>query len=71
MNLTPIAIVAIICWAIVEIVNGGKKKKANKENNVEVEQLKQQVADMQQRIITLEKIVTDQKRNLKDEIDSL
>ena len=29
MNLTAIAIVALICWAIVELVNGPKGKKKN------------------------------------------
>ena len=30
MNITAIAIVALVCWAIVELINGPKGKKKNK-----------------------------------------
>ena len=31
MNITAIAIVALVCWAIVELVNGPKGKRKDKK----------------------------------------
>ena len=36
MNMTAIAIVAIVCWAIVELVNGPKGKKKEKKNDEKI-----------------------------------
>jgi hypothetical protein len=74
MNMTAIAIVAIACWAIVELVNGPKNKKKQKSNN-EPDQatlaLQQEIAAMRERIETLEKIVTDEKYDLHRQFDDL
>ena len=74
MNLTAIAIVALICWAIVELVNGPKGKKKNQKEAEQVNlnnDLEREVAAMRDRIETLEKIVTDEKYSLNREFEDL
>jgi phage shock protein B len=74
MNMTAIAIVALVCWAIVELVNGPKGKKKNKKDTEQVDQtheLEREVAAMRSRIETLEKIVTDEKYDLNRQFDDL
>ena len=71
MNLTPIFIVAIICWAIVSIVQGPKRKHSAKPNTDETDALKAEVASLKERVATLEKIVTDEKYNLNKEFENL
>ena len=65
MNITAIAIVAIICWAIVELTNGAKTKKKSKVSQQKETELEQQVTELKERVETLEKIVTDEKYDLK------
>lgn len=74
MNLTAIAIVALICWAIIELVNGPKGKKKNQKEAEQVNlnnDLEREVAAMRDRIETLEKIVTDEKYSLNREFEDL
>ncbi|WP_339768546.1 hypothetical protein [uncultured Paraglaciecola sp.] len=71
MNITAVAIVAIVCWAIVELTNGSKAKKKNKVTLQQDAELAQQVADLKARIETLEKIVTDEKYDLHRQFDDL
>ena len=74
MNLTAIAIVALICWAIVELVNGPKGKKKNQKEAEQVNlnnDLEREVAAMRDRIENLEKIVTDEKYSLNREFEDL
>jgi len=74
MNITAIAIVALVCWAIVELVNGPKGKKKDKKNADQVNlthDLEREVAAMRERIETLEKIVTDEKYDLNRQFDDL
>ncbi|WP_166425032.1 hypothetical protein [Paraglaciecola sp. 20A4] len=71
MNITAVAIVAIVCWAIVELTNGSKTKKKNKVTLQQDAELAQQVADLKERIETLEKIVTDEKYDLHRQFDDL
>jgi hypothetical protein len=74
MSITAIAIVAIVCWAIVELVNGPKGKKKEKKNSVQIDQandLAREVDAMRERIETLEKIVTDEKYDLNRQFDDL
>ena len=74
MNLTAIAIVALVCWAIVELVNGPKSKKKDKRETFQVNQtqnLERKVEAMRERIETLEKIVTDEKYDLNRQFDNL
>jgi phage shock protein B len=74
MNMTAIAIVALVCWAIVELVNGPKGKKKDKKDADQVNltnDLEREVAAMRERIETLEKIVTDEKYDLNRQFDDL
>lgn len=71
MNMTAIAIVAIVCWAIVELVNGPRSKKSNKKDEQKNTELAQQVIKLQERIEVLEKIVTDDKYDLNRQFDDL
>lgn len=74
MNMTAIAIVALVCWAIVELVNGPKGKKKDKKVADQVNltnDLEREVAAMRDRIETLEKIVTDEKYDLNRQFDDL
>ncbi|WP_102795792.1 hypothetical protein [Bowmanella denitrificans] len=70
MNLTAVAIVAIVCWALVELVNS-RHKKAPKLNENELNNLKQEVTTLRERVQTLEKIVTDENYDLKRQFDNL
>jgi phage shock protein B len=74
MNITAIVIVAVICWAIVELVNGPKGKKKDKKNVDQINlanDLERDMAIMRERIETLEKIVTDEKYDLNRQFDDL
>ncbi|MBL4632087.1 MAG: hypothetical protein JKY14_13400 [Paraglaciecola sp.] len=74
MNITAVAIVALVCWAIVELVNGQKGKKKDKTSAEQVKlnnDLEREVEAMRGRIETLEKIVTDEKYDLNRQFDDL
>jgi hypothetical protein len=74
MNITAIVIVGLICWAIVELVNGPKGKKKDKKDANQINlanDLERDMAIMRQRIETLEKIVTDEKYDLNRQFDDL
>jgi phage shock protein B len=71
MNTTAIAIVAIVCWAIVKLVNGPRDKKFNKQDTQKNTELEQHVLRLQDRIETLEKIVTDDKYDLNRQFNDL
>ena len=65
-----IAIIAIIGWGIVEIVNGGRKKRSEM-NDKEKAEMQQQITNLISRIEVLEKIVTDEKYDLKKQFKDL
>jgi phage shock protein B len=74
MNLTAIFIVALVCWAIVTLVNGPRNRKKDKLSPEQVNlsnELQQQIITMRERIETLEKIVTDEKYDLNRQFDDL
>ena len=74
MNITAIVIVAVICWAIVELVNGPRGKKKDKKETDQINlanNLERDMAVMRERIETLEKIVTDEKYDLNRQFDDL
>lgn len=71
MNTTAIAIVAIVCWAIVKLVNGPRDKKFAKKDDLKNTELEQHVLRLQDRIETLEKIVTDDKYDLNRQFNDL
>jgi len=67
-----VVIIAIVCWAIVSISTGSKKSgKQNKQQALENDELRNEIASMKERIATLEAIVTDEKYNLKREFENL
>ncbi|MEP7706051.1 hypothetical protein [Paraglaciecola sp. 25GB23A] len=71
MNMTAIAIVAIVCWAIVELVNGTRSKKTNKKDDLKNTELQQQLVTLKERVETLERIVTDEKYDLNRQFNEL
>jgi cell division protein FtsB len=71
MNMTAIAIVAIVCWAIVELVNGTRSKKTNKKDDLKNTELQQQLVTLKERVETLERIVTDEKYDLNRQFNDL
>ncbi len=71
MNLTAIAIVGIIAWAIVTITGSSKDKRAAKKNNHLNDELTKEVAALKERVSVLEKIVTDEKYDLKKQFEAL
>ena len=71
MNITAIAIVGIICWAIVELVQGGKNKKKGKAYDADIAKLQDEIDVMRERIATLERIVTEEPYDLKREFKDL
>ena len=70
MNITAVAIVAIVCWAIVELA-GMRKKKHSQQADEKYQALEHSVEQLLERVAILEKIVTDDGYNLKKEIESL
>ena len=69
--MTAIAIVAIVCWAIVELVNGPRLKKKDKQDNQTSNRALEEISALKDRIETLEKIVTDEKYDLNRQFDDL
>ncbi|AXR05689.1 hypothetical protein [Salinimonas sediminis] len=72
MNLTAIAIVAIVAASIVEIIKAiGRisQKKAASNNNLD--EHRQQIEQLKERVEVLEKIVTDQNYDLKKQFRDL
>ena len=70
-SIAVIAVVAIICKAIVSITSGGGKRRHTKALEEDIFRLETDLDDAVQRIIVLEKIVTDGKHTLRREIDDL
>lgn len=74
MNITAIAIVAIVCGSIVALVNGAKDKKKDKkymEKSNLTNELEREVIALRERVETLERIVTDEKYDLHRQFDDL
>lgn len=67
MDITAIAIVAIVVWGIVEVFGWNKKGKVAKEDP----KLAEELARLKERVQVLEEIVTDEKYSLKREFDAL
>ena len=72
MDMTAIAIVAIIAWMIVSIVEASKKgQKKQKESEQERNDYSREIEQLKARIEVLEKIVTDDKYTLNKEFANL
>lgn len=70
MNMTAVAIVAIVGWVIVSIVESRKDKKRDVKNQAQA-QLEQDFVALKERVEVLEKIVTDEKYDLHKAFDEL
>ena len=71
MNMTAIAIVAICAWALVTIVESAKDKSRKKFSNKETDDYKAEIAELKERVSVLEKIVTDERYDLKKQFADL
>lgn len=71
MNLTAVGIVALVCWAIVSLVNGPRSRKKDKQEPQENRALEAELAALKERIEILEKIVTDEKYDLNKQFEDL
>ncbi|MGS2721862.1 hypothetical protein [Paraglaciecola aestuariivivens] len=70
MNLTAIFIVGIVCWALVELIKTIKQNNQSEQEN-HSQSLESQINTLQERVATLEKIVTDEKYDLNRQFDDL
>ncbi|NDV89822.1 hypothetical protein GTH32_01255 [Alteromonas sp. 345S023] len=71
MNLTAIFIVGIVCWAIVAIIDSVKDKSKDKLSSKQAQTYESEIASLKERVSVLEKIVTDEKYDLKKQFDDL
>jgi len=71
VNMTAVAIVAICAWALVTIIDTAKDKKSRKLNTKEVDAYKNEIAELKERVSVLEKIVTDERYDLKKQFADL
>jgi len=71
VNMTAIAIVAICAWALVSIVDSAKDKSKKKLSSKETDAYKKEIADLKERVSVLEKIVTDERYDLKKQFADL
>ncbi|BFT31179.1 hypothetical protein D210916BOD24_23550 [Alteromonas sp. D210916BOD_24] len=71
MNMTAVAIVAICAWALVSIIDNAKDKNRKKLNSKEVDAYKTEIAELKERVSVLEKIVTDERYDLKKQFADL
>lgn len=70
MNMTAIAIVAIIAWALVSITDS-RKSKNKAASNKNQQALESEIAQLKERVATLEKIVCDDNYDLKKQFAEL
>ncbi|MFQ6370691.1 hypothetical protein [Shewanella sp. YIC-542] len=66
-----VAVIAIIGGIIYQIVNAYLERKGSVVAEQELSQMRQEMSEMKQRLITLESIVTDDGYQLKQHIDKL
>ena len=75
MNVTAVCIVAIVAWAIVSLFGSQKegRQSRGKWQNAEakIAELEAEIVQMNERIQVLEKIVVDEKYDLKRQFDEL
>lgn len=69
--IAAIAIVSVICSTLVKMTRGGKSNKRTRELEADLAKVEADLEDALERIVVLEKIVTDGKHTLRREIDDL
>lgn len=62
---------AICAWALVSIVESSKDKSRKKLSNKETDAYKAEIAELKERVSVLEKIVTDERYDLKKQFADL
>ena len=62
---------AICAWALVTIVESAKDKSKKKLSSKETEAYKAEIAELKERVSVLEKIVTDERYDLKKQFADL
>ena len=72
LSITIIVVVSVVSTALVKIIRGhpGSSKRFD-ELETDLAALEQDLVDARERIVVLEKIVTDQKYDLGKQIDDL
>lgn len=70
MNLTAVAIVAIVFWGINQFVSTIANRRRGVSDKTE-QLLNAEITELKQRVAVLERIVTDEKYDLKKEFDAL
>ena len=72
LSITIIVVVSVVATALVKIIRGhpGSSKRFD-ELETDLAALEQDLVDARERIVVLEKIVTDQKYDLGKQIDDL
>lgn len=70
-SIAIIAVVAIIARSVVAITTGRNSGKRSKALEQDIARLENDLDDAMERIVVLEKIVTDGKHSLRREIDDL
>ncbi|KFZ39038.1 hypothetical protein HR45_01175 [Shewanella mangrovi] len=66
-----VAVVAIVCGIVYKIANTYLEHKGALVAEEEINQLRQELSDMKQRLVTLERIVTDEGYDLKSKFENL
>ncbi len=69
MNFSTVAIIAIICWCVVEVAKQFRLRQ--KPDLKAMEQVHEELKKLRARVATLEKIVTEDGYNLKKEFDNM
>ena len=69
--IAAIAIVSVVCRTLVKMTGNNRGSKRTRELEADLGKLESDLEDALERIVVLEKIVTDGKHNLRREIDDL
>lgn len=69
--ITLIVVVSVICNTIVKLAKGPRRGKQHQALEADLAKLESDLDEALERIIVLEKIVTDGKHSLRREIDDL
>ncbi len=66
-----ISVVSIICSTLVKLAKGPRKGKKYRDLETDLAKIESELEEALERIVVLEKIVTDGKHSLRREIDDL
>ncbi|QSX34248.1 hypothetical protein JYB87_03075 [Shewanella avicenniae] len=66
-----VAVVAIVCGIVYKIANTYLEHKGAIAAEAEIKQLREELGELKQRLVTVERIVTDDSYDLKSKFDNL